>query len=333
MSDPNDILSAEEAARQAEEMTAQAFEALEAGQGTRVAEICADLRVMHYSSCFEIEALLALDQGLPTRALEVLDEGLGVVPDLWQLWQLRGNILSDGGQWDDALESYKRALAIEDADVNSLRLNRATALWRAQQIDEALGEVALTDDNSKEMSISLDWRLQAVRLALWAEQSRCDDVVERAAQLWQDQEEVEIDEDEAAPLSVAFSQIGWALFGCEQAPLARDWARAALEVDRANGQALLLTREATPNLPVGEAMFRVVLRGQTETEDGPTGWVTTLLAIAPDVAVAEQLAIEFEAPRWDKNVAVEESERIGSCDAQPSCIYEVQGYVLVPLES
>ena len=65
MSQNNDILSAEEAARQAEELTAEAFEALENGQGTRVAEICAELRVMHYSSCFEIEALLALDQGLP----------------------------------------------------------------------------------------------------------------------------------------------------------------------------------------------------------------------------------------------------------------------------
>ena len=333
MSQNNDILSADEAARQAEQLTAEAFEALENGQGTRVAEICAELRVMHYSSCFEIEALLALDQGLPTRALEVLDEGLGVVPDLWQLWQLRGNILSDGGQWDAALDSYQRALALDDADVNSLRLNRATALWRAQKIEQALTEIARTDGNSKEMSASLGWRLQATRLALWGEQNRCDEVTERAAQLWEDQEEVEVDEDEAAPLSVAFSQIGWALFHCEQPALARDWARAALEVDRANGQALLLTREATPNLPTGEATWSVTLRGQTETEDGPTGFNTTLLAIAPDVAVAEQLAIEFEAPRWDKNVAVEESERIGSCEAQPSCIYEVGSYILVPLKN
>ncbi len=332
MSDSNDILSADEAARQAEQLTAEAFEALEAGQGRRVAEICAELRVMHYSSCFEIEALLALDQGLPARALEVLDEGLGVVPDLWQLWQLRGNILSDGGKWDEALDSYKRALSLEGADVNSLRLNRATALWRAQKTEQALDEIARTDGNASEMSVSLHWRLQATRLALWAECDRCDDAIERAAQLWQDQQEVEIDEDEAAPLSVAFSQIGWALFGCEQPQLARDWAGAALEVDRANSQALLLAREATPNLPLGEATFRVVLRGETATEDGPTGFITTLLAIAPDVAVAEQLAIEFEAPRWENNVAVEESERIGACDAQPSCIYEVQNYILVPLQ-
>ena len=331
MSQNNDILSADEAARQAEQLTAEAFEALEAGQGTRVAAICAELRVIHYSSCFEIEALLALDQGLPSRALEVLDEGLNVVPELWQLWQLRGNILSDGGQWDEALESYKRALAIEDADTNSLRLNRATALWRSQKIEEALDEVARTDGNSREMSVSLYWRLQAIRVALWGESQRCDEVIERAAQLWIDQEEVEIDEDEAAPLSVAFSQIGWALFNCEQPELARDWAKAALEVDRANGQALLLAREATPNLPLGNATFSIVLRGQTETEDGATGFITTLLAIALDMAVAEQLALEFEAPRWEHAVIVEESERIGACDAQPSCIYEVQGYVLVPL--
>ena len=332
MSQNNDILTAEEAARQAEELTAEAFEALENGQGTRVAEICADLRVMHYSSCFELEALLALDQGLPARALEVLDEGLGVVPELWPLWQLRGNILSDGGKWDAALESYERALALDGADVNSLRLNRATALWRAQKIEEALGEIARTDGSSEEMSVSLEWRLQAVRLALWSETHRCEEVDARAAQLWDEQEELEIDEDEAPPLSVAFSQLGWALFNCGQIERAREWSGAALEVDRANGQALLLARESTPDLPMGAAMFRVVLRGQTESEDDLVGFVTTLFAIAPDVAVAEQLALEFEAPRWKCDIKVEESERIGSCESQPSCIYEVDGYVLVPLE-
>ena len=328
----NDILSAEEAAEIAQDLTEEAFAALEEGRGARVAEICAELRVMHYSSCFEIEALLALDQGLPARALEVLDEGLAVVPELWQLWQLRGNILSDGGQWDDALESYRQALSLDGADINSLRLNRATALWRSQKIEEALNEIARTDGSSKDASISLYWRLQAVRISLWAEQSRCDEVGERAAQLWDDQEELEIDEDEAAPLSVAFSQIGWALFNCREPQRAREWARAALEVDRTNGQALLLTRESTPNLPLGEQTFRVVLRGQTETDEGPFGFYTTLLAIAPDEAIAQQLAIEFEAPRWEGKVEIEESGRIGACESQPSCIYEVDGYVLFPLE-
>ena len=332
MPESHDILSAEEAAQIAEQLTEEAFAALEAGQGRRVAQICDELREMHYSSCFEIEALLALDQGLPARALEVLDEGLNVVPELWQLWQLRGNVLSDGGQLDAALDSYQRALDLEGADVNALRLNRATAWWRMEKIDEALDEVARTDDTIKDATVSLRWRLQAIRVALWGEQSRCDEIAKRAAQLWEDQEEVEVDEDEAPPLSVAFSQIGWALLNCEQTARARDWARAALEVDRSNGQALLLARESTPDLPLGHATFRVVLRGQTATEDGSTGFFTTLLAIAPDEAVAQQLAVEFEAPRWESKVEVEESARIGSCDAQPSCIYEVQGYVLFPLE-
>ncbi len=329
-------MSAAQAAQHAQQLTEEAFTALEEGRGARVAEICAELRVMHYSSCFEIEALLALDQGLPARALEVLDEGLQVVPELWQLWQLRGNILSDGGQWDEALESYERALPLDGADTNSLRLNRATALWRMEQLDEALEEISQTDGTVQDATVSLCGRLQAVRVALWAEQGQCDEAAERAAELWDEQQELEVDEEEAAPLSVAFSQIGWALLRCGQPQRARDWAKAALEVDRTNGQALLLARESTPDLPLGEATFRVVLAGQTEgdeeNEDGPTGFYTTLLAVAPDEAIAQQLAIEFEAPRWESKVEVEESGRIGACDSQPSCIYEVQGYVLFPLE-
>lgn len=320
----------DEAAELAEKLTEDAYAALEAGEGARVAEICAELRVMHYSSCFEIEALLALDQNQPARALEVLDEGVEAVPDLWSLWQLKGNILSDGGQFEAALEAYERAGEIEDADKGALCLNRSTVMWREGRAKAALRE--LESHEFEGATLDLQWRKDALQLNLWAELKRCDEVKQRAAQLFSQQEDLELEPDEAAQISVAFSQIGWALKACEQLENARDWAQAALEIDRTNGQALLLRREATPDLPFADKTFRVMLTGEIEDEGEIKGFYTPLCAVAADEDGAQKLALEFESAYHDAPVTVEEIERIGVCERQPICVYQVDAYFLFPLE-
>ena len=320
----------QEAADHAQQLTEDAFAALEAGEGARVAQICAELRVMHYSSCFEIEALLALDQGLPAQALETLDEGLEAVPDLWQLWQLKGNILSDGGQFEAALQAYERAAEIEDADKNALCLNRATAMWREGRAKAALREIEAHE--FKDAALDLSWRRDALQLGLWADLGRCDEVQTRATVLFAQQEDLELEPEDAAPLSVSFSQIGWALHGCNQLPGARDWAEAALEIDRTNGQALLLRREATPGLPLADKTFRVLVRGVAAFEAEAMGFITPIFVVAPDADHAQQLALEFESAYHETPVGVDEIERIGICERQPICIYEVQGYIYFPLD-
>lgn len=325
MSQSNEMTD-DEAVQHAQQLTEDAFAALETGEGARVAQICAELRVMHYSSCFEIEALLALDQNQPARALEVLDEGVEAVPDLWQLWQLKGNILSDGGQFEAALEAYERAGEIEDADKGALCLNRATAMWREGRAKAALREVEAGE--FEDATLDLKWRKDALQLGLWADLKRCDEVRERAAQLFAEQEDLELEPDEAAQLSVAFSQIGWALKSCEQLPGALDWAQAALEIDRTNGQALLLRREATPGLPFADKTFRVMLSGEIEEGGEMMGFYTPLSVVAPDADKAQQLALEFEAPRHESPIKVEEIERISVCESQPICVYQVEPYFL-----
>ena len=327
----NQEMTDQQAADHAQQLTEDAYAALETGQYQMVAQICAELRVMHYSSCFEIEALLALDQNQPARALEVLDEGVQAVPDLWQLWQLKGNILSDGGQFEAALQAYERAGEIEDADKGALCLNRATAMWREGRAKAALREVEAGE--FADAALELSWRRDALILGLWADLKRCDEVQARAAVLFAQQEDLELEPDEAALLSVAFSQIGWALKGCEQLPNARDWADAALEIDRTNGQALLLRRESTLDLPLADKTFRVVIGGQIEEGDETMSFYTPLLVVAPDGDKAQQLALEFESSYHESEIKVEEIERIGVCERQPICVYQVESYALFPLDN
>ena len=327
MSDPN---STEPSLQHAEQLTQEAFAALEAGHYDRVTELTAELRALQFSSAFEIEALFYLDQNQPVRALQILEEGTESVPDLWLLWQLRGNVLSDLKRFDEALDCYDSALPLEGADAVSLRLNRATALWRQGRVKAALREVEATEIAGA--NLDLRWRLEALQLGLWAELGRCDEAGARAAALFEEQRDLEVEPEEAGQLSLAFSQIGWALMGCQAPESAGDWARAALEIDRANGQALLLARDTTPDLPFADRTFRVTLRGQLEDADQPTGFFTTLAIVAPDADVAQQLALDFESPRWETPLRVEEISRTGACEPQPSCVYEAQGYILFPLD-
>lgn len=318
---------------EAEALTQEAFAALEAGHYDRVLELTAQLRALQFSSYFEIEALLYLDQNQPGRALQILDEGTQVVPDLWLLWQLRGNVLSDLKRFDDALESYDKASPLEGADVSSLRLNRATAMWRDGRAKAALREIegiGLVRDTD---ALDLRWRLNALLLGLWADLGRCDEAKEFAARLWQEQLALEVDPEQAGQLSLAFSQIGWALRGCGQNQSARDWADAALGIDRSNGQALLLKRDATPDLPLADQIFRVMLRGTVQGEDEALGFYTTIYVVASDVSRAEKMALEFETFYWEAPLEVEESERLGGCDLQPSCVYRVDGRVFYPLDA
>ena len=313
----------------AEQLTQEAFAALEAGHYERVTELTAQLRELKFSSVFEIEALFHLDLNRPAQALQVLDEGTELVPDLWLLWQLKGNVLSDLKRYDDALAAYDRALDLEGADANSLRLNRATALWRDGRVKAALREVESTGIEGADLD--LRWRLEALRLGLWAELQRCDEVRARAAALFAEQEDLEVEPEEAGPLSVAFSQIGWALMGCDQTEAAGRWAEAALEVDRTNGQALLLKRDTTPNLPLADKTFRVLVRGEDESGgEENQGFVTPIFVVASDKDGAQTLALNFESRYHRGPLKVEEVERTGVCERQPSCVYEVQGYIFFP---
>ncbi len=227
---------------EAESLTFAAYDALENDEYERALELSAQLRAMEYSSCFVIEGLVYRQRGEFEAALERLEEATRNVPDLWILWQLKGDTLFDLERFDEAFEAFDHALALEDedAEVFELRLNSATALWRAKRFDQALRQIAETDDSIDEASLLMRWRLEGVRVSLWSELERCEEVETRAAQLWDEQIDLEIDEDEAPDFAIALAHIGWALFYCQNSEGARKWVNVALEVDEDNAQAQLL---------------------------------------------------------------------------------------------
>ncbi len=83
------------------------------------------------SECFLID-------GDATKAASVVDAGLRLFPNQWQLWFKKANIEATLHNFASAHESYKKTLEFEDADAELISLNVAVLFCKEARYDEAL---------------------------------------------------------------------------------------------------------------------------------------------------------------------------------------------------
>lgn len=184
----------------AEELTERAFDAFNEGDLEGAEALAAQLLALSYSSYFEIQALIHLERDEPESALEVLREGVEKAPFVWRLWQLLGNTLSDNDDFKGAMRCYQEALQL-DLDVGdnaSVQFNRATLLSRMDYSTEALDVLRELDITISEAPLGLQWRVEVLRLGIFADLGRCEEVLAHSEvlQSWF----LEADED-SRPLS------------------------------------------------------------------------------------------------------------------------------------
>lgn len=318
----------------AEELTTQAFEALNLGDLDKAQELASRLRDLQFSSYFEIQALIHLDRDEPESAIEVLREGVEKAPTVWLLWQLLGNTLSDAKDFDAAMNCYDTALRfdLDEEDAASLKCNRAILLGRMGHSDEALYVLNELCDILFRLPQSLQWRIEALRLRALADLGRCEEVLAFANAL---EEKLQAAEDaDAKSKAFTWVQGGFALLSCEQNTMAHEWALQALEIDRLSSEALRLLRFSNPATPLGTRCFQVMLEGdwvQSADEDHEgSGFFTSLSVVARVAEEAETLALQMEAPRWETSLRVEECEEFSPCDETPVGVYEVNPYNIFP---
>lgn len=130
----------EETARRLE---AEAFEAIEAGDWDAAEARAGELLAMGWSGGFEVRALAAQGRGDVEGAARVLEDGVEKAPGACPLWLLLGNVRSDLGRFDEALDAFDRALSCEGSDAASVRFNRAIAEHRRGEPGAALRDLDL----------------------------------------------------------------------------------------------------------------------------------------------------------------------------------------------
>lgn len=119
----------------------EGFAALEEGRPEDALSAANDLEGFRHTSSFELGALALRALDREEEALERLERGVKKAPGVWSLWNLLGNLRSDGGDYEGAFAAWNSGLACEGSDAGSLRLNKAIALGRLDRGEEGLVEL------------------------------------------------------------------------------------------------------------------------------------------------------------------------------------------------
>jgi tetratricopeptide (TPR) repeat protein len=78
-----------------------------------------------HTSGFEIAALASAGLDDRDRAIQFLERGIEIGPSVWLLWHLLANYYSDEGRYDDARDSYQKALECKKVDKSCVFYNWA----------------------------------------------------------------------------------------------------------------------------------------------------------------------------------------------------------------
>ncbi|RYX85243.1 tetratricopeptide repeat protein [bacterium] len=323
----------------APEMTRRAFAALNAGDLESAQTLALRLRDLAYSSHFELQALIHLDKGEIQQAIDVLREGVENAPDIWLLWQLLGNCLSDNNEFEESMDCYNRALELDldEEDRASVIYNQATVLSRLGREEEAL---ALLDPLAEQDLADypfLQLNVEVLRLDIWSTSDRCDDVALQASRIEGVLRSVEREpEDDFRALSHVWSRGAFTLIRCGFTQRAQAWAKESLEIYVANSQALDILRLSNPDAPLAKRHFHVLLEGIEDSYEGieeSQGFFISYLVVARDANEAQSLALAMETPRHQTKPKVSECKFIDKCDKTPIGVYEVGPYSCFPPDS
>jgi tetratricopeptide (TPR) repeat protein len=321
---------------EAQELTDRAFDALHEGDLESAQELTRQLKAMNFSSCFELQALIHLEENERDAAIAELREGVAKAPGAWPLWDLLGNCLSDNGEYESALECYAHGLELDldDEARGFLQFNRAMVFSRMGRTDEAQRVLDQVPAEALAENRGLRWHVEGLQLCLLADREDCSALIERADLLTSELANLEIEElqENAKEHSIFWAMGGRALLKCGHTEDALEWAQMAVNVDRTNVAAYALLRDASPELPKGARYFSVLLEGEFEAEDN-TSFFTSYVVIARVAEEAEQIALEMEAPHWETPPHVVEVEFLGDCELQTIGVCDASPYSVFPRDA
>jgi len=327
-------MSAQFDQKRADDLMRKAFKALDAGEPKTALKIAGKPQRMRYSGCFEIQALAYADLGNPSKAISVLRESTSKCPDVWLLWQLLGNNLSDVGRFEEAFEAYEKGLIAKEACSESLNLNYAIALLRSGQAAPARDRIRplLAAPGFRELGGALRARILATEL----EALRLLDKRDVAVAFFEAIGNEDFGDKAGPELTMLWSEYARSLFELGRR---HDAERAAVRSARFNvkdGQALSYLREIRrkpANSPTNH--YQLVVEGEWSTlPDGaaekPRGFFASYSVCADSPEEALSFARELQ-PDEVKNLWISEA-KLASAVIEPKGIYSASSYVFYPEE-
>jgi tetratricopeptide (TPR) repeat protein len=234
---------------QAEAMLGDAFAALDRHDVATAMRIGEELKTMKHSAGFEVLSQAWLARGDVQKALDALQEGVRLAPQVWLLWQSMGNLLSSQQMFKEAHEAYGRALVCPDADVSTIHFNRSLAYAQQRDFASALRCLDLVKAEY------LRFKAGSFRVAALNDLGRSGEAAQAASDLLAAAAGQAVDAEDLARLYAQSGKAAW--LGSKDAQSARQAARQALSVMEDEPTALWLLREVDGEHAEGRRYYRL----------------------------------------------------------------------------
>lgn len=158
---------------EAEELMERGFSLLHDEKLLQAFDLGRELEERQFSGGFELQATALNRLNRRDEAIETLERGVSIVPDVWLLWQLLGNFRSDAGNYDGAFGAYEKAAAL-GGDPLSIAYNYANALLLADRPTEARAKLQPIVESGMPDSTEAELRNLVLALydSLWAARQR-----------------------------------------------------------------------------------------------------------------------------------------------------------------
>jgi tetratricopeptide (TPR) repeat protein len=321
--------------KSADDLMSEAFEALDSRKPKAALKIARKLRRMRYSGSFEVQALAYVKLGEPSRAIDVLREGTTTCPDVWILWQLLGNSLSDAGRFEEAFEAYERGLSAREPYPESLNLNYAIALLRSGQAMQARDRIRpiLDAPDFRERDGSLRARMLAVELEALRALDKCDATVAFFEAIGDES----FGDRAGAELSMLWSEYARSLSELGRHHDAEKAALRSVRFNVKNDETLSCLREVRrgpTSLPTSHQ--KLVIEGEwSNLSEGvdrkPMGFFASYSVCADTREEALAFVMELQ-PAEVTNLRISESRLVGTV-TQPKGVYSASAYVFYAKEN
>lgn len=295
---------------EAQRLHDEALAHLDRGELAEARRIAGELRGMRWSGAFEILALAARAEGDLDEAVRALEEGVGLVPAAWTLWQLLGTLRDESGRADDALRAYDTALGCEGAWASSIRFNRAVSRMRAGDPGGALADAESVLEDPATPPFTLD----ALRVAIDALDAlgRPRDAVSLVAAITGSL--APGDARGGAELS-AFAALAGARAGAEQSAV-RAAIERAIEGDASRPEIVEALAHVDGDHGRASSRYRVTIGAPRPptAEPGVAGYLRVLEVRAESEERAHELARSLEPSAVRASVRIEQCQLVGSED-------------------
>ncbi len=309
-----------------EALMKQGFNLLEECDYDGAIKIGKKLKALRHSSAFEILAIGYNEKGELGKAIKVLEEGVGKVPDVWLLWQLLGNYYSDKKRYADAHRAYESALTCPRAGMSSIHLNQAVVLFREKRYSEALHALEKVTDKKLELPAG------ALRIEVLTSLKRFEEAIEFGKGLVKKTTQDEADPMELARAFAALGTAEWEGRKDAESALSRAWK--AIHLYKLQSDARFLIREIEAKRSQKSKYFRMDIEGTWpepfEDESKIHGFFTSYDVVADTKKEALEFIKRFEPEEVRDSLKIDYSKVLESSSDDPKGVYHAAGYRFFP---